>query len=367
MSFDVEKFNILFVDDDKIQIKMYLDSIEVIQEEFPDIEFKPTIMHTFESGMSALYQSYFDAAIIDLKLSNDGSNEGNKIIREIKGNLRFPVVVYSGFPQDLDPDLGEDNCLFKRYKRTDKLFKDILLELITLHRTGITRVFGKKGLIDESLNKIFWNHIASTASNWIGDSTSDMEKIVLRYTMSHLHEYLELDEKGNFEIYHNSEVYIMPPIKTSPFTGDVLLSKEGKHFIILTPACDFAQGKAKQVAIAEIENLDMEQVKIAQSKLKSKDAEKNKIGKIIIEGLISNKSSARFHFLPPSHCFQGGFINFQKIQSIEYVQIIEDYTRMMSVSGRFVKDIISHFSHYYARQGQPDLNFEKLYKIMVNL
>lgn len=366
----VKTFNILFVDDDTTQTKMYLDVIDSVKDSFPTIEIKTTCESTFERGKDALYKSDFDAAVIDLKLSSNGI-EGNKIIREIRDNLRFPVVVYSGFPQDLDPDLAQNNCFFKVYKRTDVPFSSILTDLINLFNTGITNIFGQKGLINESINKIFWDHIATAADYWVESCTSsacNMEKIVLRFAMSHLQEYLELDEDGKFETYDNSEVYIIPPIKTSFFTGDILKAKsDGKNFVILTPSCDFAQVKAGQVAIAEIERIDMDLVKIAKSKLKSSDETKNTQGENILKSLVRNNSSIRYHFLPPFLTFEGGFINFQKIYSIEYDKLSAEYTRFASISDRFIKDIISHFSHYYARQGQPDLNFDRLYDMMLKL
>jgi hypothetical protein len=161
----------------------------------------------------------------------------------------------------------------------------------------------------------------------------------------------------------------IPSIKTKPFTGDILQSAENKKlFLIVTPACDLVHKKPdQQVAIAEIEDLDMEAIKIAKSKMKSQDADKRELGQSIILGLIKNTNSAKYHFLPPTCGLPGGFINFQKILCVNYDDIAKKYNKIASVSERFTKDIISHFSLYYARQGQPDLDFESLYTYIVNL
>ncbi|RIL12919.1 hypothetical protein CYQ93_22635 [Acinetobacter baumannii] len=69
---------------------------------------------------------------------------------------------------------------------------------------------------------------------------------------------------------------------------------------------------------------------------------------------FSNNFSNYYHSLPKIKKFVGGFINFRKAQSLTQDQIDLDYEIVkIQVAAPFIKDILSRFSSYYARQGQP--------------
>ena len=71
--------------------------------------------HTnIETASKALESSYFDGAIIDMKLADSG-NEGNQALDVIRQHLkRIPVAIYTGTPDVADeadiPSIG----LFKK-------------------------------------------------------------------------------------------------------------------------------------------------------------------------------------------------------------------------------------------------------------
>ena len=53
-------------------------------------------------------------------------------------------------------------------------------------------------------------------------------------------------------------------------------------------------------------------------------------------------------------------INFEKILSVNKKVIQSEYDRTGNVTEPFLRDIVSRFSYFYARQGQPDLDTDKL-------
>lgn len=358
------ELKLLIIEDDSHQIEMYNDRIE-LHNYRENEKIIATCINNLEEGLHALQDPDYDAAIIDLKLSpGDQEGKGNQLIEKIRSSLRIPIVIISGYPQDLDPQYKSDTNPFITVHKKDEDFSKILGDIIAIYKTGITNILGKKGHIEDYLNNIFWYHLASTVDYWkdqVNDH-NDIEKVLLRYTLSHLQEYLELhDSQEEFEDYLPIEMYVSPPIKKKLFTGDIIKSKDNTHWIILNPSCDMAQAKAKDVTIAQIEKIENEYILNLKRAIRQGTDENNTISKKMeLEKLIRNNGSLKYHFLPQSSCFEGGFVNFQKISSIRYKEVEKEFIRVASVTDRFAKDIIARFSHYYSRQGQPDFNTSRI-------
>ncbi|UPK52838.1 response regulator (plasmid) [Bacillus sp. H8-1] len=359
-----KKLKLLIVEDDHTQIEMYKDNIELYNYKMQQ-SIEPVCIDNLEEGLQALQNPDYDAAIVDLKLSpGDQDGKGNQIISKIKSSLRIPMVIISGYPQDLDPEYKSSNNPFIKVHRKDDNFNEILDNIVAIYKTGITNILGRKGHIEEYLSNIFWNHISSTIDFWKEQVVSEenIEKVLLRYTLSHLQEHLELsDTQDGFEEYLPIEMYVSPPIKKNAFTGDIIrYTEDGSYWIILNPSCDMAQTKAKDVTIARIEKVENDYILNLKRSIQKSTEEGALSKQIELENLLKNSGSLKYHFLPSCSCFEGGFINFQKVQSVRYKSLNVKYSRVASVTDRFAKDIIARFSSYYSRQGQPDFNTSKI-------
>lgn len=373
----MSEIRLFILEDDKKQAKLYRDAIKEFSKT-KGIKILAEFSDNLDDALGKLKTDIFDAAVIDLKLSGtDTEGRGNKAIREIRENLRFPVFVMTGFMDELDSDLREQNVFYKTYRNTDKSVTELLDEIMELYNTGITNILGKKGKIESALQEIFWKHIAENMNHWKSEMNNpqDCEKSLLRHILVYLAGYLEMDEAGEFLRFNAAECYVIPPIRKYVFTGDILKKKnDGKLFIVLTPACDLAQEKARDVTLVAIEEKDMEfvaqQKRVLSATLpadaseadkKSHQENKEEADKRL-RRLLTNSLSFKYHFLPPTQQFLGGFVNFQKIITIKHADINTDFERIASVTEKFIKDIIARFSHYYARQGQPDLDIDDLIK-----
>lgn len=302
---------------------------------------------------------------------SDGKAEGNEIIKAIVDIKRFPVIVYSGFIGDLDPEIGK-SIFFQAFQKTDD-FNEVLKVLADIFHTGVTRILGRRGQLENLIDLIFWRHLSNSLEYWF---TEKNEQTLLRHTLTHAIEYLEIDKYGKFVDYNPAEVYIKPPIKSFLFTGTILQKKgTNDYFIILSPACDLVHlGKAKSILLVQINPLTIpilhDQKIILQKPLptnvtpevyakaySNKEEAKNKS-----RAIFTNNDAHKFHFLPNCTYFEGGLINFQLIQSLAHKEIENEYDPIASVTTNFCKDIIARFSYYYSRQGSPDFDFEKLIK-----
>jgi hypothetical protein len=341
----------MIVENEHEQVQMYEDVIASFNKT-NGTNINPIKFYDLDQARNALLTSYYDAAIIDLKLSpNSVALEGMEIVDSIIKKMRYPVFIVSGSIGQVDK---EETAFFKKRSR-DGDFKSILQELINIYNTGITKILGKKGSIDEFLNAIFWNHLSLSINVWISDTTRtslEKESALLRYTLLHMQEYIT----ENIDKFHPNEFYITPPVKKEVFTGDIV-EYRNQRCLILTPACDFVQGNVENVLFIKIkhwEDLDLEFVKRPLSANK----------KTKLADLISNKKT-RYHFIPRTNLIEAGFIDFQQKASID-INVVRDrivkgeVKRVATVSAPFLKDIISRYANYYSRQGSPDFITEEV-------
>ena len=78
-----------------------------------------------------------------------------------------------------------------------------------------------------------------------------------------------------------------------------------------------------------------------------------------LKAVVNNNHTDYYHWLPKTDFFEGGVINFRKLKTVNEVDFDEQFeTPSIQISTFFVKDIVSRFSSYYARQGQPDIDID---------
>lgn len=377
-----EIIKVLIVEDSRLDIQSYEDAIKEVNREIrPELAIEAVFKTTKEEGLDALsvMKDELSAAFIDLKLTQGQAvdvNEGNDIVREIYGKLRFPVKVLTNTPGGFDGNI-EQSLFLEVVTKADVDYAEVLKSIIKIHQTGVTKILGRRGLVENMLDNIFWKNISTTLSDWIGIQNS--EKPLLRYTLTHLQEHLEISEDGGeFDTVYPTENYIKPSIKEYFFTGDIIEEKEdrSKRYIILTPACDLAphgkdrKPKSSHVLLAKLEKLSDTPIgtnlKKAKKEIKSEE-EKMAVcqAQESIYKLITNNASPQYYYLPDTSCIKGGLINFQKLSTIKYAEL-DNYSKEVTIAVQFLKDIIAKFSFYYSRQGSPDFDFNAIMKTILN-
>jgi len=366
---------LLIVEDTKEQIKVYEDTIDEFNAG-SEIKINIEIGNNLKEGLKLIRTKDFDAAIIDLILgSDDIEGKGKQIIKEIKSNLRFPVFVFTAFPGNLDEDLKKENVFYRVYEQTKKDTTEVLKEMADIYKTGITKIIGSKGIIEETLQKVFWENIAKNMEYWKKEveNKGKIEKILSRHILAHLVESLRLTEEGKFEKCHPAEVYIMPPVKKYFFTGDILKNKDsGEYFLILTSACDMelrqkrdgenwvSYRNADKIILAKLTKFN--QVPEVKAYIENQSNGKKKE----VKKYVNNTKKERYYYLPSFGTQISGFlIDFQNINQINQKELTS-YDRVASIDEPFLKDIIVRFTSYYARQGSPDLDTDIILKRLIN-
>ena len=326
----------------------------------------------------------FHSAIVDLKLADDTANsaKGNDLVRLITTKYRIPIFIYSNNVSMLDSDFeGKTNSVFKAYKKSDIPLINILNEIVSLYNTGIIDIIGKRGQIDEILQKVFWNHISHSLPHWINSSyeKDQTEKIILRHISEHFIKYLEMNDGADtFELYNSAEAYIMPPIGKYLFTGNIIAENDNPKYLVLSPACDMdlkikhygtgpkLERKAEFILLLELVGWnEIEGFSTITNSTSSSNKQVVKLKKMI------GNSIPRFHFLPKFNSIDALFVDFQRMSTVNGIEIEEkikksDYSILASITSPFLKDIIARFSQYYSRQGSPDMDVDEIYNTIIN-
>lgn len=368
---------ILVVEDNEQDIQSFKRSVNMFnlsQEAELQCIYSSSIADADEKMDSSI-----DVAIVDLKLAEKG-DEGNTVIQHIKENWRILTYVFTGTPDNITDQHG----ILKVFTKGVHKHNDIFQELLLTSRSGVVEILSKAGDLEKLIDEIFWKNIVPTLNSWTNYS-NDAEyskNSLFRHALSHLSEMLE--DHGSF---YPEEMYICPPHDQTLKTGDLVTSTDRKViYIVLAPACDLVireDGNMKTESI-QLCKVDVEGIVVSKEKalkkLQDKMAEcietckdhdgcptcknaKEKIekNKLALSKLKSNNFLANLHFLPKTEYFNGGEINFRKIVSVKPKDFEKDFIRLeVRVTKIFLKDIVSRFSSYYARQGQPDFHLNLL-------
>nr|WP_174505217.1 response regulator [Acinetobacter sp. Marseille-Q1620] len=352
----VEIIKILFVEDNDVPIRIFENELADFNDEINGFNIQPVIARTYDEAIHLIDKS-FDAIIMDLALGNN-QEAGNELVRilEEKG-VRIPIIFVSGNHSNV----VAHPLIINIRARDQGDYEQDFYNIVDVYKTGLTNILGGRGEIEKKLSEIFTETVLPELEIWKKYASEQREekhteKALLRLVVNHLNHLLEEDEIPSYP----EEFYIYPVKDEILRTGTILKSKSSDiYYISLSPACDLAQRngvcKTDRLLIAEIEPVS--QIKsIIYQQFESQPAGKRKDENIAkeLKKYFSNNFSNYHHSLPKIKKFVGGFINFRKAQSLTQDQIDLDYEIVkIQVAAPFIKDVLSRFSSYYARQGQP--------------
>ncbi|EHU2158610.1 response regulator [Acinetobacter baumannii] len=344
----MNELNILLVEDNESDISVFKSSIELFDDEH-NIKTTLKVTKTFEEAIKVISESVFDGIVLDLSLH--GSVEGGKEIVDfiLKQKMIIPIIVYTGTPDDL----AQYNFIeIYRKGEQENIIESILLDLKKTKEFGFNELFNAQGQIQEFLKDVFYKNIYFQKKQWIlHEDKSLVKKAILRHTLNHLTQHIDETDKK----YFLEEMYIYPPITKTPKTGSIIKDKNNQYHIILTPACDFAQSKARCILLAEI----IPPLSYIRENFPGNEESNGRRDKL--NTLVNNKKQ-EYHYLPRLGNFEGGFIDFTSVQSFSHDDLNKNFTEVkIQISPYFISDILGRFSSYYARQGQPDLHHKASY------
>lgn len=346
--------NLLLLEDSQTDIDACMSSVETFNDDH-DNDLHVSVAKDIDKAKILLNNDIFDGAIIDLRIESD-SQAGNTLLDFIHHlNLRTPVALLTGTPDTASTAFSYIGV----FRKGEKLYKDIFEIFYAVKQTGLQKIMGRKGIIEECLNKVFQKDIIPSIKQWnnlASQYPEDVERALCRYTLSHLFLSLSKDSESCFP----EECYLHIEPEQFPVSGELIKRNDSEVlFAIITPPCDLAvrQDKDKNdyVNVDDIQIIplisieDMKQ-RIAETSSSQKDIN-NKWEKI-----CDNNLGQYYHYLPPTNDFPGGFLNFRNVTTVSLKEYSSSFcSKHLLIASDFFKDILSRFSIYYARQGQPKI------------
>ena len=345
---------ILLIEDTKDQQEIFKMSVEVFNDK-NDLSVEYEIAEDIPDALNKIDGSY-DGAIIDLRLGNEEEG-GNEIVRQLGSSFtRIPIIFVTGY----DDLVNDHPAIIKKRARASESYESDLLLFQKISNTGLTRIMGGRGIIEKTLSQVFLRNLIPQRDKWVNygeEDSSRTEKALLRHTLNHLLQLLDDDADSCFP----EEVYLYPPLNDGIQTGSLIKKKEsGERFAVMNPACDLVIRKngifkTDRILLVEIEK-ESDVIESALQGIRKASSKKDQRKKV-----FCNNYTDYYHWLPKVDFFKGGFLNFRKLSTLETEQFNEEFhiPPEIQISPPFVKDIVARFSSYYARQGQPDIVFDR--------
>ena len=369
---DTRTWQLLFVDDELKfcdQVKEYLEDEHLGS---PDEKMYVKTLTDFNKALEALERHRFDLLILDVRLGlHDEFPEeevGIKTLEEIQQRRFVPVIFYTGLPHLVQE---HQTSIIQVVRKSEGLPR--LLEVVkSIFDTPLPTV--NRALIRhlETVQRDYmWDFVAKHGAEFIDtpDRTALAYLLARRLAMSlsgpgirQLAEDLG-DSTGSSvdeNKVHPMRYYVMPPVETSPLTGDLYRGPIGQrdgYWILLTPSCDVVKGreKAEWVLMAPCVLLTEEQ-EYQDWHSNSSQTKKKKLKSLLSNNRSNGHQPERFYFLPGALDLPDLVVDFQQLVTLPREQMEEDLKRLASLDSPFAETLLTRFSRYFGRLGTPDLD-----------
>ena len=219
-----DKLKMLFVDDDRDLVEQHSTDLKSSLEE-KGVSSEILSAESFDQAIQTLLGDSFDLAIIDLRLK--GGKNGNDILKSVIESHIMPIIIYSGYQDDLDLQYKDHGFIFVAEKKKVGI---IVEKILDWKKKKVFYFFSKRGFLASSLQKVLQDTMWHGLSKyWDSLDTDDMEMlnaIAGRIAASLVHDRLAHPSEGGQDetLVHHCEVYVLGSAKKYLAMGDVVRS-----------------------------------------------------------------------------------------------------------------------------------------------
>lgn len=370
-------FRVVHVDDEEkvlVQVKELLEGDDDITG-LGGVEV--TSFDNFPEALAYLDQTFADIVILDVMKDHgvaaaEPELAGRDAFDQLRAKVFVPVIFYTGFANhvaDLERDL-------KLLRVVEKGKAERLLEAVVgVLKEGLpTLNRGLFGLLREVQRSYMWDFVAH---HWPyfrehEDPIELAHLLVRRFGLSlsadgaaSLVSALPGGGEGTSVAsadgkVHPISMYVMPPLAgATPMAGDVRrgeIDGAGDHWIVLTPSCDFAQGKADTVLLAACELL-AEQAELLAFLENTELKGKRKQLLALMNNNAAGRQADRYHFLPGALDLPDLLVDLRTLKTVPRDQF-DALEPLASLDAPFAEALLSQFARYVGRLGTPDPDLE---------
>lgn len=190
-------------------------------------------------------------------------------------------------------------------------------------------------------------------------SREELTKIVTRQYVSHVAEFLGLDDPDNAS-WHPFENFVSPSLSEIPRTGDIFKLEDGL-FVVLSPQCDMATETANNVILVKcVPGSDRWQQAVTALRAADTEAKRERHTKTLRDFVNQNIGQSK-HFLPPLPDWtEPLLVDFSLVIAMPRVDLkLRLKDRVASISSPFLANIVQRFGAYISRTGQPNIDINR--------
>lgn len=352
------KWNFLVVDDQEDIAKQTVETLSSARTLGADNEVACDYILNFDDAKSHALKVKYDLVVLDLKDDNQdvegGDYKGQEVLEFLRQTHFVPVIFYTGHPRKVK---HLESPMVRVVAKGD--------DDVSLLRAAVVEVFSTRlpqliKYIQEQQREYLWGHIDEFWRS--GNEIFHKEELAFLLARR-LGNVLSGDSIRKFlrggdanpDVVHPVEMYMWPSIGEDVQTGDVIEWQNG-HFVVMNPACDFAQKKIEFVVLVRC--LSLEEVPEYEKSKKAK--EKGEIDLKPLTSLVRDRREKvqpeRFKYLPGT-CFMPDLVvDFQMITTVPLSLISQEAKRLATLDTPFAEGLVSGFSRYYGRIGVPNLD-----------
>lgn len=342
--------------------------------------FDFTCETSFSRGLELLRDNRFDLVFLDVNEANNDPNpsdhpeqedqRGEQVLRELKSSRFVPVIFYTGFPAKVDHLKSHVVKVLDKGATTE----EVRSAVDSILSTGLPQL---TKYIEEQSRAYIWDNLESALKGTDDDDnvTSDIALLAARNLAKNLSQRSVKELLGeDVSLIAPLEMYLFPPDQHSCNPADIYRRIEDDTlWMVLTPACDFEQGKAENVLLARLTPLkehefykdwkhkarEYDILEESQKTKKSKQPVSQARGEV--KNLVKNAKGSRFRFLPGTFFLPDSIVDFQQLLNLPKVEA-DNYEVVCSLDNPYREEILQLFSNYYGRIGTPDYEFDSIWE-----
>lgn len=360
----MSEWKILVVEDKEAQFDMLKDQLDA---KLDCIDFQVIWAQSLEEAVNSLESEDVDCGVIDLKVPSATGEKaqaanGIKIILSSVKNYGIPVVLFSGWPDEVGPALDE-LPLIQRLSKSDDGTHEKAVEWLLQNKNLIDATKAAKNKILEHSVDVFSKRILHL---WDDPrvkalSVAELSGVFTRQMASHTSEQLGLEEPEN-HTWHPVETYIIPPLRAKKaHTGDIFEMDDGL-WVVLSPQCDMATGKTHYILLAKCEEQSLEDwnKQVTGYKEPKSNTSQEKCRRFLSDS-TNQAIEVSSHFLPPFLGRGPLLVRYGQTKSMERDEVEKCLDlRVASLSAPFISNLTQRFGAYISRPGQPNIGLDYL-------
>lgn len=346
-----EKVRVLIIEDKDALAADARREIEDAFEESDEIEVEVSVETDFDEGFAKFSRGESDVVVLDVRRdspdpSPDDEAAGHAVYLNIKDARFAPVVFWTALPETVLHEQMAPLVTVVTKDDTDKL--PAAIQAAVASRAVIT-ISGIEQHVATVLRKHMWTELAP---NWAEYTEAADSPGIAQVLLSRLSRVLEEDSEQSLTA-DPSHRYIYPPASTRRAPGDLLRASDATWWVILTPACDFAQDKFEFALLAKADDLGLNPRFQKWSTSRSKAAWNE------LERHVLTATQGRFYYLPAFRDIPDLVLDLENVRAVT-AEALDVMSPVASLVSPFSEGLLVQHSQYRGRIGVPDLDSNRV-------